>query len=113
MMYQGKFNKTLHKIIYLLTLPFLCTLRHVLSIILSDKNREDVVREIHDYMKNTGARIINNEFQLDDFIIRKVKFKENIIINVVKLNLIAIPFITNSNLQKHLKNIKNQNHNLM
>lgn len=49
--------------------------RRVLSFILSDKDREEVVNEIHEYLRRVGEEIRKGEVSLEKFIINKVKWK--------------------------------------
>lgn len=49
--------------------------RRVLSFILSDKDREEVVNEIHEYLRQVGEEIRKGEVSLEKFIINKVKWK--------------------------------------
>lgn len=46
--------------------------RRVLSFILSDKDREEVVNEIHEYLRQVGEEIRKGEVSLEKFIINKV-----------------------------------------
>jgi len=44
---------------------------YVLDLILSNKNREEVVEEIHEYLRGIGAKISNGEIPLAKFVINK------------------------------------------
>lgn len=44
---------------------------HVLDLILSEKNREEVVEEIHEYLRSVGAKIRNGEVPVAKFVINK------------------------------------------
>jgi DNA polymerase alpha subunit A len=44
---------------------------HVLDLILSEKNREEVVEEIHEYLRGIGAKIRNGEIPIAKFVINK------------------------------------------
>ena len=47
--------------------------RRVLSFILSDKEREEVVNEIHTYLEQVGKEIREHEVPLEKFVINKVR----------------------------------------
>ena len=47
--------------------------RRVLSFILSEKDREEVVDEIHSYLETVGKEIREGSIPLEKFVINKVK----------------------------------------
>ena len=52
--------------------------RRVLSFILSEKDREEVVDEIHSYLETVGKEIREGSIPLEKFVINKVKRKRKV-----------------------------------